>query len=59
MSRLVSTPAWKVFAKYYCPFITRHGTDDVVFLNLGYEKSPLMAVPLSSSDEPVRYCIQL
>jgi ubiquinone/menaquinone biosynthesis C-methylase UbiE len=58
-SRLVSTPAWKVFAKYYYPFITRHGADDVVFLNLGYEEDPPMAVPLAASDEPDRFCIQL
>lgn len=58
-TRLVSTPAWKVFAKYYYPFITRHGADDVAFLNLGYEEDPPMAVPLSDADEPDRYCIQL
>ncbi|UQX11770.1 phthiotriol/phenolphthiotriol dimycocerosates methyltransferase [Candidatus Mycobacterium methanotrophicum] len=58
-SRVVATPAWKVFAKYYYPFITRHGADDVVFLNLGYEEDPPMAVPLVASDEPDRYCIQL
>lgn len=58
-SRLVSTPAWKFFAKYYYPFITRHGADDVAFLNLGYEEEPAMAVPLEAADEPDRYCIQL
>ncbi|KZS66381.1 MAG: class I SAM-dependent methyltransferase [Mycobacterium pseudokansasii] len=58
-TRLVSTPAWRVFAKYYYPFITRHGADDVALLNLGYEEDPPMAIPLSESDEPDRYCIQL
>lgn len=58
-TRLVSTPAWKFFAKYYYPFITRHGADDVALLNLGYEDDPPMAVPLDESDEPDRYCIQL
>lgn len=58
-SRLVSTPAWKRAAKYYYPFVTRHGADDVVFLNLGYEEDPPMDVPLQPSDEPDRYCIQL
>ncbi|OBJ01633.1 SAM-dependent methyltransferase [Mycobacterium alsense] len=58
-TRIVSTPAWKLFAKYYYPFITRHGADDVAFLNLGYEEDPPMSVPLSEADEPDRYCIQL
>ncbi|VBA40632.1 Phthiotriol/phenolphthiotriol dimycocerosates methyltransferase [Mycobacterium attenuatum] len=58
-TRLVSTPAWRVFAKYYYPFITRHGADDVALLNLGYEEDPPMAIPLSEIDEPHRYCIQL
>ncbi|GBE66277.1 hypothetical protein MFM001_27390 [Mycobacterium sp. MFM001] len=58
-SRLVSTPAWRVFAKYYYPFITRHGADDVALLNLGYEEDPPMDVPLVESDEPDRFCIQL
>ncbi|MEB3032894.1 phthiotriol/phenolphthiotriol dimycocerosates methyltransferase [[Mycobacterium] nativiensis] len=59
ISRVIATPAWKVFAQYYYPFLTRHGADDVAFLNLGYEESPPMAVPLSASDETDRYCIQL
>jgi ubiquinone/menaquinone biosynthesis C-methylase UbiE len=33
--------------------------DDVVFLNYGYEEDPPMAVPLTQSDEPNRYFIQL
>lgn len=37
----------------------RLGSDDVVFLNYGYEEDPAMALPLSDSDEPNRYSIQL
>lgn len=33
--------------------------DDVVFLNIGYEEDPPMAVPLVESDEPHRFYIQL
>lgn len=33
--------------------------DDVVFLNIGYEEDPPMALPLEESDEPHRYYIQL
>jgi ubiquinone/menaquinone biosynthesis C-methylase UbiE len=33
--------------------------EEVVFLNDGYEEDPPMAVPLSESDEPNRYPIQL
>jgi ubiquinone/menaquinone biosynthesis C-methylase UbiE len=45
-------------------FIYRYATrrldgDDVVFLNYGYEEDPAMDVPLSASDEPNRYSIQL
>ena len=35
------------------------GADDVVFLNVGYEEDPPMAVPLAKSDEPNRFHIQL
>ena len=34
-------------------------TDDVVFLNIGYEEDPPMALPLAESDEPDRFYIQL
>jgi ubiquinone/menaquinone biosynthesis C-methylase UbiE len=34
-------------------------TGDVVFLNIGYEEDPPMAVPLAESDEPNRFYIQL
>ncbi len=33
--------------------------DDVVFLNIGYEEDPPMALPLAESDEPDRFYIQL
>lgn len=33
--------------------------DDVVFLNVGYEEDPPMALDLSASDEPNRFHIQL
>jgi ubiquinone/menaquinone biosynthesis C-methylase UbiE len=33
--------------------------EDVVFLNIGYEDDPPMAVPLEESDEPDRFPIQL
>ena len=34
-------------------------TNDVVFLNAGYEEEPPMALPLAESDEPNRFHIQL
>ena len=34
-------------------------TNDVVFLNVGYEEEPPMALPLAESDEPNRFHIQL
>src|SRR6478609_12235299 len=33
--------------------------DDVVFLNIGYEEDPPMALQLRESDEPNRFYIQL
>jgi ubiquinone/menaquinone biosynthesis C-methylase UbiE len=46
--------------KYYYLFLTRYFSgDDLVFLNLGYEEDPPMALPLEASDEPDRYFIQL
>jgi ubiquinone/menaquinone biosynthesis C-methylase UbiE len=33
--------------------------EDVVFLNWGYEEEPPLGIPLSESDEPNRYSIQL
>lgn len=50
----------KVIGKYGYSLMTRRlGTDEVLFLNWGYEEDPPMALPLEASDEPDRYCIQL
>lgn len=59
--------AWEVNRKLAYnlqKFLYRYATrrleaDDVVFLNYGYEEDPAMDVPLSASDEPNRYFIQL
>jgi ubiquinone/menaquinone biosynthesis C-methylase UbiE len=59
INRLAADPFWKFLAKYYYPFVTRHGAADVAFLNWGYEEDPPMALPLAPSDEPDRFCIQL
>ncbi|WP_280832314.1 fatty-acid O-methyltransferase Mtf2 [Mycolicibacterium frederiksbergense] len=46
--------------RYIYPYATRRlEAEDVVFLNYGYEEDPAMQVPLSDSDEPNRYFIQL
>lgn len=34
-NRLASNSAWKFFAKYWYPYVTRSGADDLVFLNWG------------------------
>jgi ubiquinone/menaquinone biosynthesis C-methylase UbiE len=47
-------------AKYLIfPFMTRFSGDDVVFLNMGYEEDPPIALPLEAWDEPNRFHIQL
>jgi len=46
-------------AKHYYPLTTRFRGDDPVFLNMGYEEDPPMALPLEASDDPNRSCIQL
>jgi ubiquinone/menaquinone biosynthesis C-methylase UbiE len=59
--------AWKLneeFTQHAQKFIYRYATrrldaEDVVFLNYGYEEDPPMGVPLSASDEPNRFPIQL
>jgi ubiquinone/menaquinone biosynthesis C-methylase UbiE len=49
----------RISNKYWYPLVTRRlNSEDVVFLNYGYEEDPPMAVPLSPSDERNRYCIQ-
>lgn len=46
--------------KYWYPLITRRWeSDDIVFLNWGYEEEPALGLPLSAEDEPNRYSIQL
>jgi ubiquinone/menaquinone biosynthesis C-methylase UbiE len=58
--RLMTYPSfWRVFAKYLYPLTTRWFADATVLLNLGYEEDPPMALPLSPSDEPNRFGIQL
>jgi len=50
----------KLIGKYGYSLMTRRlGADEVLFLNWGYEEDPPMALPLETSDEPDRYCIQL
>lgn len=48
------------YQKYGYSLLTRRlSRDDVVFLNFGYEEDPPMSLPLDTSDEPNRYCVQL
>lgn len=49
----------KFLAKHYYPRVSRTSGDDFVFLNMGYEEDPPMALPLTAADEENRYCIQL
>jgi ubiquinone/menaquinone biosynthesis C-methylase UbiE len=51
-NRLVSRAFYRIQTRMFA-------TDDVVFLNIGYEEEPPMALPLSESDEADRYYIQL
>ncbi|MGH3439002.1 MAG: phthiotriol/phenolphthiotriol dimycocerosates methyltransferase [Sciscionella sp.] len=58
--RVFGHPIVRKLENYIYPYITRRlGTEDVLFLNYGYEEDPPMDVPLAASDEPNRYCIQL
>jgi len=59
--RIGSTPLYKRVFKYWYPYMTRQLVqhEDVVFLNWGYEEEPPLGIPLSESDEPNRYSIQL
>lgn len=53
---------WKInqaTQRYIYPYFTRRMSADVVFLNVGYEEDPPMAIPLDAADEPFRPCIQL
>lgn len=50
----------RLVSKHFYRLQTRmFSTDDVVFLNIGYEEDPPMALPLDDSDEPDRFFIQL
>ena len=50
----------KAISKYGYALLTRRiGEQDIYFLNFGYEEDPPMGIPLSPSDEPDRYSIQL
>jgi ubiquinone/menaquinone biosynthesis C-methylase UbiE len=51
-NRLVSKSFYRLQTRMF-------GNGDVVFLNIGYEEDPPMAVPLADSDEPNRFYIQL
>jgi ubiquinone/menaquinone biosynthesis C-methylase UbiE len=45
---------------YWYPFLTRRlDSEDLTFLNYGYEEDPPMALPLAASDEANRFGIQL
>jgi ubiquinone/menaquinone biosynthesis C-methylase UbiE len=52
MNRLISRSFYRIQTRIVA-------ADDVVFLNVGYEEDPPMALPLAESDEPNRYHIQL
>lgn len=50
----------KAVAKYGYPIGTRlMGRDEMLFINFAYEEDPPLGIPLSDTDEPDRYCIQL
>jgi ubiquinone/menaquinone biosynthesis C-methylase UbiE len=51
-NRLVSKSFYRIQTRMF-------GTDDVVFLNIGYEEDPPMGLPLNESDESNRFYIQL
>jgi ubiquinone/menaquinone biosynthesis C-methylase UbiE len=60
VTRLAFGPFFaKTTGKFLYPFLTRGLADEMMFINRGYEEDPPMAVPLSASDEPDRFCIQL
>jgi SAM-dependent methyltransferase len=46
-------------ANLYYSLTSRFGSDELVFLNLGYEEDPPMELPLTASDEPNRIFIQM
>ncbi len=64
-NRLITSPL--AFRLLFTSFATKRfasqthllGGDDWLFFNYGYEEDPPMALPLSDSDEPHRFFIQL
>jgi ubiquinone/menaquinone biosynthesis C-methylase UbiE len=55
----VKTPSLVSIAKHRFPYVTRISSDDLTFINVGFEEDPPMGLPLDVSDEPDRYFIQL
>jgi ubiquinone/menaquinone biosynthesis C-methylase UbiE len=59
-NRLLGSPSREFFRKCWFRYVTHfRGTDDLVFINTGYEEDLPMDLPLEASDEPNRFCIQL
>ncbi len=57
---ITSASSTQFVARHLYRILTRYFSgDDLVFLNIGYEEDPPMALPLAASDEPNRYFIQL
>ena len=60
VTRLAFGPFFaKTTGKFLFPFLTRGLGGEMLLINWGYEEDPPMALPLSASDEPDRFCIQL
>jgi cyclopropane fatty-acyl-phospholipid synthase-like methyltransferase len=61
--RVFGPIGWKLTQKtqkyVYRYFSRSRAHNDVLFLNAGYEEDPPMALPLETSDELYRPCIQL
>jgi ubiquinone/menaquinone biosynthesis C-methylase UbiE len=47
------------YQKIHYPLVTRLSAGELLLLNNGYEEDPPMALPLSASDEPDRFGLQL
>jgi ubiquinone/menaquinone biosynthesis C-methylase UbiE len=59
---IITMPARKliqVVQNRFYDHVHRRVSDDVVFMNYGYEEDPPMGIPLDPDDEPDRYPIQL
>lgn len=59
--RMTCNPlVWRISARHVYPHQTRRlRTQDVTFLNVGYEEDPPLRIPLEARDEPNRAAIQL